>query len=78
MHRVAEATGTLELVTKVQVPKAARKIQATFCPSDDLTEPEFIAMGGEDTSERLDNDSVVGNVLLGTTIVGCSAGGCIG
>ena len=64
LHRVVETSGALELVTKVQVPKAARKIKATFCPTDDLTEPEFIAMGGEDTSESMETGCPVEYVHL--------------
>lgn len=47
--RVIAATGALELLVKTQMPPAARKLKATFCPSDDVTEPEYIAMGGENT-----------------------------
>lgn len=42
--------GRLELVSNVEVPRAARKIRATFCPKVHITEPEYIVMGGEDTS----------------------------
>lgn len=42
--------GRLELVSSVEVPRAARKIRATFCPKVHITEPEYIVMGGEDTS----------------------------
>lgn len=42
--------GKLELVSSVEVPRAARKIRATFCPKVHITEPEYIVMGGEDTS----------------------------
>ncbi|KAK9805830.1 hypothetical protein WJX73_005036 [Symbiochloris irregularis] len=47
--RVTEATGVLEGIIKAPVPRAARPIKATFCPTEDITEPEYIAMGGEDT-----------------------------
>ncbi len=42
--------GRLELVSNCEVPRAARKIRATFCPKVHITEPEYIVMGGEDTS----------------------------
>lgn len=42
--------GKLELISMVEVPRAARKIRATFCPKVHITEPEYIVMGGEDTS----------------------------
>ena len=42
--------GRLELVTSVQVPRAARKIRATFCPKTHVTDPDYVVMGGEDTS----------------------------
>ena len=42
--------GKLEVVSSVEVPRAARKIRATFCPKVHITEPEYIVMGGEDTS----------------------------
>ena len=51
LRRIAEATGALELLVKAQMAPAARKIKATFCPSDDVTEPEYIAMGGENTGK---------------------------
>lgn len=44
------AAGKLEVVSSVEVPRAARKIRATFCPKVHITEPEYIVMGGEDTS----------------------------
>ncbi|KAL0044841.1 hypothetical protein WJX82_011228 [Trebouxia sp. C0006] len=44
------AAGRLELVSNCEVPRAARKIRATFCPKVHITEPEYIVMGGEDTS----------------------------
>ena len=31
------------------MPRAARKIRATLCPKVQVTDPEFIVMGGEDT-----------------------------
>lgn len=43
-------TGKLELVSSVEVSRAARKIRATFCPKVHITEPEYVVMGGEDTS----------------------------
>lgn len=42
--------GKLEVVSSIEVPRAARKIRATFCPKLNITEPEYIVMGGEDTS----------------------------
>jgi len=42
--------GKVELISRVEVPRAARKICATFCPKVHITEPEYIVMGGEDTS----------------------------
>ena len=47
--RIMQA-GRLELVSNCEVPRAARKIRATFCPKVHITEPEYIVMGGEDTS----------------------------
>ena len=52
MCRVTEATGVLEQLVRTQMAPAARKIKATFCPSDDVTEPEYVAMGGENTGEH--------------------------
>ena len=43
-------TGRLELVCNVEVPRAARKIRATFCPKGHITDPEYVVMGGEDTN----------------------------
>lgn len=42
--------GKLEVISTVEVPRAARKIRATFCPKVHITEPEYIVMGGEDSS----------------------------
>lgn len=42
--------GRLELISNCEVPRAARKIRATFCPKVHITEAEYIVMGGEDTS----------------------------
>ncbi|KAL3135572.1 hypothetical protein ABBQ38_006052 [Trebouxia sp. C0009 RCD-2024] len=44
------AAGKLEVISTVEVPRAARKIRATFCPKVHITEPEYIVMGGEDSS----------------------------
>ncbi|KAK9814573.1 hypothetical protein WJX72_008091 [[Myrmecia] bisecta] len=44
-----DAAGKLEVVAKAQMPIAARKIKAIFCPTLNYNEPEYIAMGGEDT-----------------------------
>ncbi|KAL0039440.1 hypothetical protein WJX79_008386 [Trebouxia sp. C0005] len=44
------AAGRLELISNCEVPRAARKIRATFCPKVHITEAEYIVMGGEDTS----------------------------
>ena len=46
---MVEGSGALELLMKQPMAPAARKIKATFCPSDDVTEPEYVAMGGENT-----------------------------
>ena len=43
-------TGRLETVSHVEVPRAARKIRATFCPKGHITDPDYVVMGGEDTS----------------------------
>lgn len=51
LFKLADAVaGKLELISMVEVPRAARKIRATFCPKVHITEPEYIVMGGEDTS----------------------------
>ena len=50
LSRHGSQAGKLELVSNVEVPRAARKIRATFCPKLHITEPEYIVMGGEDTS----------------------------
>lgn len=50
MHSNGMQAGKLEVVSSVEVPRAARKIRATFCPKVHITEPEYIVMGGEDTS----------------------------
>ena len=42
--------GKLEAISTVEVPRAARKIRATFCPKVHITEPEYVVMGAEDTS----------------------------
>lgn len=42
--------GQLELVSRVTLPKAARKISVTFCPQMDASGPEYVAAGGEDTN----------------------------
>lgn len=41
--------GQLELIHRVELPKAARRISATFCPRLHASEPEYIVAGGEDT-----------------------------
>lgn len=41
-------TGHLELVRKAQLPTAARKISATFCPKLHASEPEHLVSGAED------------------------------
>lgn len=51
LFKLADAvTGRLEMVSNVEVPRAARKIRATFCPKGHMTDPEYVVMGGEDTS----------------------------
>lgn len=48
--KIADAVaGRLDVVTSVEVPRAARKIRATLCPKVQVTDPESIVMGGEDT-----------------------------
>ena len=44
------ATGTVELLSQATMPIAARPIRAAFCPSlGDVTQPELIVQGAEDT-----------------------------
>eukprot|EP00884_Botryococcus_braunii_P010901 jgi/Botrbrau1/19812/Bobra.0124s0055.1 len=69
--RVLEKTGRLEVGAKAEVPLAARKISAAFCPPISRTEPEYISMGGEDTAvyiydvSRARHSAVVVNKLQG-------------
>ncbi len=49
-RRANDKTGRLEVAARAGVPVAARKIAAAFCPALHVTEAEYIAMGGEDTS----------------------------
>lgn len=42
-------TGQLEIISKVALPGAARRISATFCPSLQPCDPEYMVAGGEDT-----------------------------
>ena len=42
-------TGQLEIISKVSLPRAARRISATFCPSLQPSDPEYTVAGGEDT-----------------------------
>lgn len=43
-------TGLLEVTSMVNLPRAARKICATFCPKLHISEPEYVVAGGEDTN----------------------------
>ena len=45
------AAGTVELLSQAAMPIAARGIRASFCPAlRDVTLPEHVVMGAEDTS----------------------------
>ncbi|CAD7701376.1 unnamed protein product [Ostreobium quekettii] len=59
----------LELFTKAELPPAARRICAVWCPSISIHEPQCIAAGGEDTNvhvydiHRVRSTAVVVNQL---------------
>lgn len=58
--------GKLEIICTVEVPRAARKIRATFCPKVLITEPEYVVMGGEDTSVYIYD---ISKPSLGPTVI---------
>lgn len=48
--RVSDTNGRLDIKAKAEVPISARHISAAFCPAINMTEPEYISMGSEDTA----------------------------
>ncbi|KAK9865264.1 hypothetical protein WJX84_008035 [Apatococcus fuscideae] len=50
VYRILDSVGKLEVRARVQMPPAARKLRAAMCPMLQVQTPEYVTMGGEDTS----------------------------
>ena len=76
-------TGQLEVISKVALPQAARKISATFCPSLQPSDPEYMVAGGEDTmvyiydiSRPSGRPTVVNQLQVSVQLHGVLLAGC--